>query len=197
MPARSSVVADPTLDALLSDYEANLAPVWDHRADGIFARWRGETGDFAAIAAALPSPLGAIVDLGVGYARTWPIYAHARRAVGVDVSTRMITLARANLPSDASMELVVASMESLPFSDGTFDVALAVRTLNHVPSASLAGALREVRRIARIFVAVEAREVRVDPRLEFPHDYPSALADAGFRVRERVSLEDADLYVAE
>jgi demethylmenaquinone methyltransferase / 2-methoxy-6-polyprenyl-1,4-benzoquinol methylase len=69
---------------------------------------------------------------------------------GVDISTGMLEVAErraARAGVGARYERVVASVESLPFADGTFDVATAgfvVRNVGDIPKG-----LREMRRVLR------------------------------------------------
>lgn len=193
-----SYAAEGSLDELLGDYQARQAEVWDRRADGVFERWRHERGDFELLGSRLPDPLDSVLDLGVGYGRLWPVYRHAGRIAGVDISARMLELARRVLPPHAGVEFVRAPLWELPFQDGAFGAALSVRTLNHLHPKDLPAALQEIHRVcAGRLILLEARCVAVDPRLEFQHDYPGALVQAGFTLMEHQRLDgDGDLLVA-
>jgi demethylmenaquinone methyltransferase/2-methoxy-6-polyprenyl-1,4-benzoquinol methylase len=72
-----------------------------------------------------------------------------RRSVGLDVTFRMVELARARGASRAalppSVHLVTADMLALPFAASSFDVATTGYGLRNVPD--LHGAIREIRRV--------------------------------------------------
>ena len=66
----------------------------------------------------------------------------ARLARGVDLSPRMLDGARAR-----GLDVVEGSATALPFADASFDVAVAFKTLPHVPD--LAATLAEMARVVR------------------------------------------------
>lgn len=68
--------------------------------------------------------------------------AHARSIVGVDLSPAMLAVARSR-----GLDVVEGSALALPFDDARFDLAVAFKTLPHVPD--LAGALSELARVVR------------------------------------------------
>jgi ubiquinone/menaquinone biosynthesis C-methylase UbiE len=63
--------------------------------------------------------------------------------VGLDLSTAMLLAAR----SRAGLFPVRADMRELPFADGSFSLAVAFYSLQHVARAQVGIALREVRRV--------------------------------------------------
>jgi SAM-dependent methyltransferase len=63
---------------------------------------------------------------------------------GVDISSRMVDVARSKLGKD---RVWVASAQSLPFKSASFDFLVACRVFSHV--RRLAKALNELRRVAR------------------------------------------------
>ncbi len=65
--------------------------------------------------------------------------------IGIDVSSRMLALARQMCPPIVSFQLAEAS--ALPFADGSFDVATCSFGLSHMPHASQV--LLEVRRVLK------------------------------------------------
>jgi ubiquinone/menaquinone biosynthesis C-methylase UbiE len=67
---------------------------------------------------------------------------HARRAVGIDLSPRMLELARGR-----GLEVKEGSVTELPFDDATFDVTCSFKVLAHVPD--IARALAEMARVTR------------------------------------------------
>jgi len=64
----------------------------------------------------------------------------------VDTSPEMLAAARRRLP-DA--DLRQASLESLPFADASFDLAVCSLALTHVPSPTLDVAIAELARVLR------------------------------------------------
>jgi len=77
-------------------------------------------------------------------------YEVARRGanvVGLDVTERMIRIARAKRDSAGSIEFVVGDMMALPFADASFDVVTAGYGIRNVPE--LDPALAEIARVLR------------------------------------------------
>lgn len=184
------------MDALLTDYRANQAEIWDARADEIHQRWSREQGDFALLSTHLPHPLLSVLDLGVGYGRLWPVYRHAGRCVGVDLSVRMLDIARQGLPSGHSLELVHSRLCRLPLDDDSIETAISVRTLAHLHPLDVGLALAEIRRVCYgRFLLIESLTLDVDPRLEFRHDYPFLLSNAGFGIRQRLDIESGAVFI--
>jgi ubiquinone/menaquinone biosynthesis C-methylase UbiE len=71
-------------------------------------------------------------------------------AVGIDASPEMIDRARMRAAREgARAEYQVASAESLPFEEGSFDVAVSRLVLHHLPGELKLRALGEVRRVLR------------------------------------------------
>jgi SAM-dependent methyltransferase len=147
------------------------------------ARYGGEPRVLdAGYAFAEPAYLAALVALG------------AQRLVGVD-------LVAADVPG---LESVVADLRELPFADGSFDVAIAISTLEHVGAdntqyglaaeddgASLVQALRELRRAlaadGRLLVTVPAardEELRPEQAVLAPRTWAERFESAGFVVWE-------------
>jgi SAM-dependent methyltransferase len=105
---------------------------------------------FVAAAAHLDVPRGArVLDLGGGPGWVSELLLRlGLRPVTLDLSPSLLRLgqdrfARAGLPA----RLVQSDMTALPFPDGTFDAALVVDALHHVPDVE--AALREARRVLR------------------------------------------------
>ena len=66
---------------------------------------------------------------------------------GIDISARMVELARARLP-DLRERLVQGSILALPYEDASFDAAVATGVLEYV-AEDLAGAVLELARVLR------------------------------------------------
>ncbi len=92
----------------------------------------------------LPHARGkSVLEIGCGtgliLGRLAPVSA---RAVGVDLSPRMLARARSR-----GLEVQVANAVSLPFADESFDVVVSFKVLPHVEQ--IEAALREAARVAR------------------------------------------------
>lgn len=91
------------------------------------------------------------VDLGCGAGRHLPLLDGFDRVVGADFSPEMLEKARETVrdsAADLSTEFVEADAEHLPFSSRSFDLALYVAGLHHLPSSdSRLRSLRELHRV--------------------------------------------------
>jgi len=87
--------------------------------------------------------LGIACGLGDDVAR---LKGQCRRAVGVDLSERLLAEARTR-QGETGCEFLVADATSLPFSDGEFDAVRVDRALMHV--ASPAAVVAEMARLTR------------------------------------------------
>ncbi len=107
-------------------------------------RPQGDT--LAQIEAAL-SPLQGrrILDIGCGGGRLLRALSKRGAVVaGVDPEASAVAAARMAAPE---AELHVAGAEALPFADGTFDAAIFLNSLHHVPVALMRRALAEAGRV--------------------------------------------------
>lgn len=135
----------------------------------------------SAFARALP-PRARVLDAGAGEAQYAELFRHARY-VAVD-------LAIGDPSWDYRRLDAVADLECLPFRGGSFDAALNIVTLEHLPRPL--EALREIARVMRtgapmLVIAPQEWEVH-----QAPHDYfrytryglARLLDEAGFEVEE-------------
>jgi SAM-dependent methyltransferase len=114
--------------------------------------------------------------------------------IGLDISSSMV---RQRSEDPLLPENVVGDMEALPFADGTFDAALFVGCLHHVPDPL--PALREAQRVVRpggtVFAAepcsLRVGKAGVAPVPGHPHEFRFSLRfltgnirEAGLRVEE-------------
>lgn len=82
---------------------------------------------------------GAMLEIGVGTGEAFNVLSSRyERAVAFDISHAMVTVARTK--SDGRAQFCVASAETLPFPDQSFDAVLCMDVLEHVndPAAALA-----------------------------------------------------------
>jgi len=111
--------------------------------------WRRRALDFARL-----GENGRALDVGTGTGDfALALLARSPRSAtvtGVDISAGMLAVAErraAKAGVGARYERLIASVESLPFADGTFDVAVAgfvIRNVGDIPKG-----LREMRRVLR------------------------------------------------
>jgi SAM-dependent methyltransferase len=91
-----------------------------------------------------------VLEIGCGPGRlTWALARRARRVVAVDVSPRMVDVARRNLAGVDNVLLLVGDGSSLaPVRTGAVDLVYSALTLQHLPRASLVlGYLSEAARV--------------------------------------------------
>lgn len=88
-----------------------------------------------------------ILDYGCGVGRFTPLLngIPGKTAYGVDVSPRMVEMAKEGAPS---VDFRVVSPRALPFPDGFFHCLWTCTVLQHVPDAEIEATVRELRRVA-------------------------------------------------
>lgn len=95
-------------------------------------------------------PIGALLDVGTGSGQMLKLLgARAKRAVGIDVSSDALRLARTNIYAAglSHCELQHGDMYELPFSAPLFDVATVGRVLSHAEQP--VPALTEIARVLK------------------------------------------------
>ena len=91
-------------------------------------------------------PSDRVLDLACGTGDIVSAAApHVQRAVGLDVTHRMLQLAKRRNPAEGGLHFVTGDMLALPFPDRSFTVVTIGYGLRNVPD--LQGALREIRRV--------------------------------------------------
>ena len=105
-----------------------------------------------AVAAVVEARPARVLEVGCGWGELaeWLARDTAAQVVAVDLSERMVELARAR-----GVDAQVGDVQELPFADGSFDAAVAAWMLYHVPD--LDRGLSELARVLRpggILVAV-------------------------------------------
>jgi len=111
-------------------------------------------------------PIGALLDVGTGSGHLLELLAgNATRAIGIDISSDALRLARANVHGAglSRCELQYGDMYDLPFAAPMFDTAIADRVL--------AGAQQPVAALAEI-----ARTLKHGARLAVIEDFDALLA---------------------
>jgi len=147
---RSKASVRETYDRIASSYAASRTRPWP------------EVVEFVAT---LPAR-SAILDVGCGHGRhAKPAARAGHRVVGVDLCRPLLAIGRDTSGGaiPARIEWVVGDAASLSVRDSTFDAALCVAVLHHLPSRDdRLAALAEVRRVlrpsGRAFVSVWARD---------------------------------------
>jgi ArsR family transcriptional regulator len=160
-------------------YFARIAPQWD----SLRSLHVAETAVEAAISEVVGvSRLGAVIDLGTGTGRILQLLAtQAERAVGLDASHAMLSVARSNLGKAGltRVELRQGDIYAPPFAADTFDLAVVHQVLHYLddPGRAIAQAARLVRPGGRLLVVdfaphkLEAlREHQAHRRLGFSSD---------------------------
>lgn len=118
-------------------------------------------------------PAGAMVlDVGCGHGRhARPLALTGHRVVGFDVSRRLLEIARTTSSSSrqfGALAWLGADTTALPFRDATFDAAICIAVIHHLPTErDRRRAVSEIRRVlvpgGAAFVSVWAAD---DPYLE-------------------------------
>ncbi|WP_330232223.1 class I SAM-dependent methyltransferase [Nocardia sp. NBC_00508] len=100
---------------------------------------------------------GAVVEIGVGSGLNLPLYGPAvERVVGVDLSERMLELARARIPAAPPVELVHGDVQQLDLPEGSADSVVSTYTFCTIPDPlAAARAAWRVLRPGGVFAAVE------------------------------------------
>ena len=150
-------------------------------------------GVIRAIAEALGPPGGrTLLDIGCGTDSNAALLAAAGfRVALIDHSTGMLGRAADKLPSSPA---VAGDAQSLPFRDGAFDCAIAVKVMNHIPHRDrfLAETLRVLRDGPLVLLHAARETIRAnwichyvpslteDPRYQSEAETAAALRAAGF-----------------
>lgn len=75
-----------------------------------------------------------VIDLGVGTGRfAIPLSKKVKNIVGIDISKKMIDILLQNNSSN-NLTAICGNIEQIPFSNGSFDIALAVSIFHLIPN---------------------------------------------------------------
>ncbi|MFO1426615.1 MAG: class I SAM-dependent methyltransferase [Steroidobacteraceae bacterium] len=108
------------------------------------------TDELEVLGALVPLRAQHIIELGCGaarLARTLLEREPATRLTGLEVDP--VQHARNLAEPHPRLQFVAAGAEAIPFPDASFDGALMLKSLHHVPLEAMAAALREVARVLR------------------------------------------------
>src|SRR6185503_16660319 len=102
--------------------------------------------DFAVAAKPLqPAPGDRIIDLGAGAGWCSDLLQRLnRKSVAVDISLEMLQVSRQRKTA-VPIKAVAGDFERLPFASGSFDKAICLSALHHVPD--MGAAVREISRV--------------------------------------------------
>jgi ubiquinone/menaquinone biosynthesis C-methylase UbiE len=145
---------------------------------------------------------GLVLEIGVGSGLNLPLYDAATHVIGLDPSTKLLSMAQAASGIGRSIELVEGVAEAIPLPDQSVDTVVSSWTLCSIPD--VARALGEMRRVLKpggrlVFVehgrSPEVRVVRWQDRLtplwkrigggcHLNRPIDQLIRDAGFQVAE-------------
>jgi ubiquinone/menaquinone biosynthesis C-methylase UbiE len=156
---------------------------------------------FAALEALEPAEGDVLLDVGCGTGAAVRAAAEVvERAVGVDLSPKMLAAARRRAAGLPGVEFVEGDSENLPFADGEFSAVLCTASLHHYPHPEAAA--REIARVLRPGGRVVIGDGTSDAVVMKVADFLCRKLEAGHvrfhRVEElRRLLEDAGLVRTE
>ena len=129
-----------------SDYFERIAPIWDEERS---LHASATTVEAAILDVIGDRPLGRVLDVGTGTGRMLQLLAdRADRAVGLDTSHSMLSVARANLEQRGMQgwELRQGDVHSPPLDRASFDLVVVHQVLHYLddPARALMEAARLV-----------------------------------------------------
>ena len=174
---RLDVVRGRRADAA-SEYFERIAPIWDEERS---LHATASTVESVILDVIGERPLGRVLDVGTGTGRMLQLLAErAERAVGLDTSHSMLSVARANLErlGVQGWELRQGDVHSPPLERGSFDLVVIHQVLHYLddPARALAEAGQLVAPSGRLLVVDFAPHhhdflrAAAHRRLGFTHD---------------------------
>lgn len=129
-----------TLFATIADRYDLITVVLSYGQDRL---WKRRLADLAN-----PHRGAAVLDLATGTGDIAFVFAsHGARVVGLDITTRMIELARIKAPAESATAFLVGDMLALPFPSSSFDIVTTGYGLRNVPD--LPRAVDEILRVLK------------------------------------------------
>ena len=120
--------------------------IYDSIAESFDATRTTPWPDVVEFESRLPSGLF-VLDLACGSARHARVFANRHRVVGLDSSQELIARAKRN---EARGSYLQGDMVSLPFPPDTFDAAICIASIHHLPTeGERLAAVSELRRVLR------------------------------------------------
>jgi ArsR family transcriptional regulator len=140
--------------AAASEYFEQIAPIWDEERSLHAA---SDTVEAVIVGAVGEQRLGRVLDVGTGTGRMLQLLAHrADRAVGLDTSHSMLSVARANLERAGAVnwELRQGDVHSPPLDAASFDLVVIHQVLHYLddPAGAITQAARLVAPGGRLLV---------------------------------------------
>lgn len=103
-----------------------------------------------------------VLDCGCGHAALRPRLPMIRHYVGVEIASYPLSVCRRKTPRTASAEFVRASVDCLPFRDGSFSIAWCCDVMEHVATPAVDRSLGELFRVARqVILSISTRPSRI------------------------------------
>ncbi len=98
----------------------------------------------------VPEAHGVVLEIGIGSGLNLPYYdpAKVKRVIGIEPDPEMVALGRQRFASaKVPVEVVEASAEALPISDGAIDTVMLTYSTGSI--ANIGAALKEMRRVLK------------------------------------------------
>lgn len=122
-------------DKKADKYDRMMAPM----EKMMMAKWRERL---------LSKVKGLVLEAGVGTGANLPFYPEGAKVIAVDLSPKMLEIAQRKLPfTKAQVDLQLADIQELPFTDNTFDTIVTACVFCTVPDP--VQGFRELRRVIK------------------------------------------------
>jgi ubiquinone/menaquinone biosynthesis C-methylase UbiE len=119
-----------------------IAPYYDVMefiTERTFSRWRRQL---------VARAKGTVLEVGVGTGKNFPYYQKGADVTGLDIADKMLLHARLRAAKlDFPVHLMEGDVQSLPFPENSFDMAIATFVFCSVPDPVLG--LKELRRVVK------------------------------------------------